>query len=159
MQTTYNFATKKGVAGGLLDLTPKAIDSRVVESASIEFGCPAYHGTTPGKTIKDTGSVFDGVTVNGRTTEHDLDGNVVVKKGSAIGVLKYGRIYVQVDSAASGIAYGTKVYIDGNKFTNDTTKTAINAIFVGAVENGVAPIELYNAPYVEQAAATPGEGG
>ena len=56
------------------------------------------------------------------------------------------------------MAFGMKVYIDGNKFTNDTTKTAINAVFVGAVENGVAPIELYNAPYVEQVAATPGKG-
>lgn len=154
VQTTYNWTTGKGIAGGLVDLTPHAIDSFINEENTgvLKPGLGVMSGTTAGKQIKKfTGSgVFEGIVNNNRSTEYDLDGHIRMHKGAGVGVLRYGRIYARV---ATGVtpAYNDPLYIvkSGDEtgfFTNTSgdTATALKGRFLGPVENGIAPVELYN---------------
>lgn len=54
MQTSYNYTTPKGVAGGLYDLAPYQVDSRVNGEATpgvLKFGMGVVQGTTPGTNV------------------------------------------------------------------------------------------------------------
>lgn len=166
VQTTYNWTTGRGIAGGLVDLTPHAIFSFINEEDNgvLKPGMGVVQGTTPGKTIKiadseATAAVFEGVVNNNRTTEYDLDGKIRILKGAGTGVLRWGTIYVLVAEGAEP-AYGDPVYLvtsgdDAGKFSNSdgsdaTVEPAVEANgiqvggrFLGAAENGIAPVELY----------------
>ena len=51
VQTTYNFSTTIGEAGGIIDLAPYAIDSFTNENESgMAFGIGVITGEKPGKT-------------------------------------------------------------------------------------------------------------
>lgn len=154
-QTKYTFDTPFAGAGGIYDLSPYAIDGMVNEEDDgvMGFGLAVIAGTAPGKQIKlpTTSSDledFEGITVNGHNTEWGLNGELYIRKTAAIGVMRYGRILVKVvedeepeynDPAYFSIASGTF----GEFQTTATNGVAINGRFLGGVNNGVAPVELY----------------
>ena len=152
-QTSYNFLPPIGAAGGLVDLSPKAIDTFINEEANgvMGFGLAVVDGTTAGVDVKlptaSTGK-FEGVTINNRTTEHALHSSLVnVLNKAAIGVIRYGKVYVQLAEGATP-EFGDPVYYsytgaNKGKFTDSSSSTvAINARFISAANNGIAAIEL-----------------
>lgn len=154
VQTTYNWTTGRGIAGGLVDLTPHAIDSFINEEDTgvLKPGIGVMSGTNAGKQIKKfTGSgTFEGVVNNNRTTEYDLDGALRMHKGAGVGVVRWGRVYVRVATGVT-VAYNDPLYVvkSGDEtgfFTNASgdTATAVKGRFLGPVENGIAPVELFN---------------
>lgn len=164
-QTTYNQATPCGVAGGLVDLSAHAVNTRIngQADATLKFGMGVVQGSAPGSDIKipasgATAEKFEGITVNGYTNEMDMDGAVAISPGAAIGVLQYGKIWVRIKSGDAP-AYGDKAYLiingdDAGLFTKtsggDTVE--IPCRFIGEKGTGdVAPVELFY-----QAAVTAG---
>lgn len=156
-QTTYNQATPRGVAGGLVDLSAHAVNTRIngQTDASLKFGMGVVQGSAPGSDIKipaagATAEKFEGITVNGYTNEMDMDGAVAISPGAAIGVLQYGKIWVRIKSGDAP-AYGDKAYLiingdDAGLFTKtsggDTVE--IPCRFIGEKGTGdVAPVELF----------------
>ena len=159
-QTRYGFATPIGAPGGIVDLAPHAIDTFLNEEESgvMKFGLGVVQGSKPGVNIAlpETGATadkFEGVTTNNRTTEYDLEGKLHVRNGAAVGVMRYGKIYVQVEDEDEP-AYGDPAFLiitgdDAGRFTsteNSGSTIAVNARFIGTVDNGVAPIELMREP-------------
>lgn len=175
-QTIYKFFPSRGVAGGIVNLQPYAIDSYVNEEpyGVMEYGVGVVQGTTD-KQIKlpTSGSAaadFLGVTVNNRTTEYNIMGELDIWNKYAVGVMRYGRIYVKVkiastSTAADGstvytytdVATGDPAYFilegTGNigRFTNQAglestpDGVAINARFASAQdENGIAQLDILN---------------
>lgn len=177
-QTRYSFSSPIGAAGGLVDLTPHAIDTFIneEESGKMKFGLGVVQGSKPGANIalptdEATPAVFEGITTNNRTTEYDLEGKLSVRQGSAVGVMRYGKIYGRI---AEGVepSYGDAVYliVDGDEagcFTNDAPATvaegggeddaenpttdapaviAVKARFLSGVDTSaqIAAIELFN---------------
>lgn len=151
-QLSYNFATPFGAAGGIVDLAPYEIDTYLNEEDTgvMGFGMAAVQGTTAGtfvKLVSATTDKFEGITVNNRTTEYDLDGNLRVINKAAIGVMRYGRVYGKLAANVTP-AFGNPVYavVSGDDkgcfTTSDSGTLAINARFVSVASNGVAMIEL-----------------
>ena len=157
-QTRYSFNTPIGAAGGIVDLAPYAVDTFLneAENGVMKFGVGVVQGTKPGVNVKlpasgATAAKFEGITVNNRTTEYDMDGKLAVRKGASVGVMRYGRVYGRV---AAGVtpAYGEAVYMiasgtEAGYFTNVAEgNVAIKARFMGAVDAAaqIAPIELFN---------------
>lgn len=167
VQTTYNWTTGRGIAGGLVDLTPHIIDTFANEENNgvLKPGMGVMAGTTAGKQIKvfKTGGtpVFEGVVTNNRTTEYDLDGKIRMLKGAAVGVLRWGRVWVKVPSGVT-VAYGDGLYIIGagdnaGCFTNTDNSSANPAVpgrFIGPAENGIAPAEIYHSDTAAAAATS-----
>lgn len=169
VQTTYKFSSPVGSPGGIVDLAPHAIDSflNAENTGVMKFGVGVVRGTKAGIEVKlpvaaSTAAVFEGVVVNNRTTEYDLEGVTHLRKGKALGVMRYGRIYVRVATGATP-AYGDQVYMipggtEAGYFTDDADNgetggskvdyIAIKARFLGGIDSasGVAEIELFNAP-------------
>ena len=155
-QNTYTFSTPIGQAGGIYDLAPYAVDSFVNESNNgvVKFGMGVVQGTAAGKQVKvpvsgSSAAVFEGIVTNRRTSENALEGGVSLKKGVAIGVMRYGRIYGLL---ATGVTptYGAAVYMvksgdDAGCFTTSSDGTiAIKGRFLSVASNGIALIELFN---------------
>lgn len=168
VQTRYGYSSPIGAPGGIVDLAPYAIDTFLneEESGTMKFGLGVMNGSKAGTYIAlpkkaDTISEFAGITTNNRTTEYDLEGKIHVRKGAAVGVMRYGRIYGRV---AGGIepAYGDPVYLltEGDEvgcFSNAAPaagegETALAAVqvksarFLSSVDPAthVAMIELFN---------------
>lgn len=157
-QTRYGFSTPIGSAGGIIDLAPYAIDTFLNEEETgvMKPGMGVVQGSDPGTNIAlpesgATAADFEGVTTNNRTTEFDMDGKIRMLKGKAVGVMRYGRIYVRLASDAEP-SYGDPLYLvttgeDAGCFTEDESENvAVSGRFLGAGENGIAPAELFNAP-------------
>lgn len=170
-QNRYGFSTPIGAAGGIVDLAPYAIDTFLneEENGEMKFGLGVVKGSTPGMNIAKpkTATVvgdFEGITTNNRTTQYDLDGDLSVRKGASIGVMRYGRIYGRICNDVAP-AYGDPVYLitDGENagmFTNSATETgqgdeeeaqaaktvAIKGRFLSTVDATaqIAMIELFN---------------
>ena len=157
VQNSYNFTTRLGQPGGIVDLAPYAVDSFIneAENGAVKFGMGVVRGTTPGKNIKapETGATadtFEGIVTNRRTNENGMFGGVELRKGIALGIMRWGRIYGLL---AEGVtpAYGDAVYLvvngdDAGCFTNTsgTDAVAVKGRFLGAASDGVAEIELFN---------------
>ena len=158
-QTRYGYATPIGAPGGIVDLAPYAIDTFLneEETGTLKFGMGVVQGSKPGTNVAlpatgATADKFEGVATNNRTTEYDLEGRIYVRKGVGVGVMRYGRIYVRV-AAGDEPAYGDPVYLiingdDAGRFTSTSSgdTIAVNARFIGGVDNGVAPVELMREP-------------
>ena len=167
-QNKYSFSSPVGAAGGLVDLTPHAIDTFINEedTGAMKFGIGVVRGTKPGSTIalpeaSSTADLFEGITTNNRTTEFDLEGKLNVRKGVAVGVMRYGKIYARVAADAEP-KYGDTAYliVSGEEtgfFTNvaseasdEDTETpatiAVKGRFLGGVDTSaqIAVIELFN---------------
>lgn len=157
-QTRYGFSTPIGSAGGIIDLAPYEVNTFLNEEKTgvMKPGMGVVQGSTPGSNIAlpesgATAAEFEGVTTNNRTTEFDTEGKLLVRKGTAVGVMRYGRIYVRLADDAEP-NYGDPVYlvVDGDEagcFTQEESENvAISGRFIGEAENGIAPVELFNAP-------------
>lgn len=166
VQTAYNFATPRGVAGGLYDLSPYVSDSRLngeTVAGALKFGMGVVCGTAPGANVKRpaagaTADRFDGIVMTGFTTEQDVNGDVVIMPSHTVGLLRYGRIWARIKD---GIApeYGEPLHLivdgdDAGLFTNAADAPAEGAAsktitvkgrFIGGKGSGnVAPVELFN---------------
>lgn len=159
-QTTYKHSSPIGSPGGIVDLTPHAIDTFLngEDTGAMKFGVGVVRGATPGTNValptdSSTAAVFEGITVNNRTTEYDVEGKAHLRKGKAIGVLRYGRIYVRVAAGATP-TYGAAAYLvksgdEAGYFTTSSEDTiAIKGRFLGTIDSTaqVAAVELYNTP-------------
>lgn len=168
-QNRYGFSTPIGAAGGIVDLAPYAIDTFLNEEENgvLNFGVGVVKGSKPGVNVAlpETATAvgdFEGITTNNRTTQYDLDGNLAIRKGASVGVMRYGRVYGRVVDGVAP-AYGDPVYLitDGDncgKFTNsaeatgqeeevDAAKTvAVKGRFLSTVDTTaqIAMIELFN---------------
>ena len=99
VQTSYNFATPKGMAGSLFDLAPYSIDSRMngeTAAGTLKFGMGAVQGTTPGSDVKvpatgATAATFEGVVLNGFNTQQTMEGVVEILPSQTVGILRYGK--------------------------------------------------------------------
>lgn len=159
-QTRYGFRTPIGFAGGIYDLSPYAIDAFLneEETGKMSFGVGVVIGSNAGAGVKlpkdgDTAAMFEGITVNNRTTELDTEGKLNVKKGGSINVMRYGRIYARV---AAGVEpkYGDAAYLitsgdQAGYFTNvaGSTAVAVKARFIGSLDGTgaqIALVELFN---------------
>ncbi len=157
-QTRYGFTTPVGGAGGILDIAPYEINTFLNEEDTgvMKHGIGVVTGTKAGTQVRvpatgDTAAIFEGVTVNNRTTELDMEGKLYIKNGAALGVMRYGRILVRV---ADGVepAYGEAAYLiitgdEAGFFTNVADgNVAVKAKFIGGVDTvgNVAPVELFN---------------
>lgn len=158
VQTAYNFYTEKGVAGGLYDLSHHDVNSRrnECENGVLKFGMGVVVGTAKGAQVKlpasgATLATFEGITVNGFSTEMDMDGAVALKNEATVGVLTHGRVWARIKAGITP-AYGEALYliIDGENaglFTNATETNAIEITggkFVGTKGTGdIAPVEIH----------------
>ncbi len=157
VQTSYNFATDRGVAGGLYDLSHKTVNSFRNEAADgdLKFGMGVVTGTNKGVQVNlpATGATlasFEGIVLNGHNTEMDMAGNLALKNDVIVGVITHGRVWARIVDAITP-AYGDAVYLvisgdDAGLFTNASganTLAITGAKFVGNKGTGnVAPVEL-----------------
>lgn len=157
-QLEYGYNTPGGVPGLIFDIAPYEINSLLIEEETegkIKFGMGVVAGEVPGKTIKAVSSAddtFEGVVV---TNVHELDmkGKVVLEKGTACSVMRYGRVWVRVPDDAE-ITVNNKVFLiatgdNAGLFTN-TEGIEIPGKFIGAAENGIAPIVLADAAFATE---------
>ena len=156
-QIKYGYSTQIGFAGGIVDLAPHVIDTFLNEEndGAMLLGAGVVKGTEAGKIkLPQTGATaatFEGITTNNHTTEYDLTGKTFVRKGAAVGVMKYGRIYARVADGVE-VAYGDPLYLivtgdEAGCFTKTAgSNVAVKGRFLGAKDAvaGVAPVELYN---------------
>jgi len=158
-QLTYNYATPKGVAGGLFDIAPYRIDSRLngeTDDNKMMFGMGAVQGATPGTdvlvpTSASTIVTFEGLVVANLTNEMNMQGDVSVKTQGTLGVMRWGRGWARV---VPGITpkYGDPLYLTitgtyAGFFTNvsGSGTIAVNGTFAGGLGSiNVAPIRLNN---------------
>ena len=157
-QIKYGFSTPIGSAGGIVDLAPYAIDTFLndEENGKLKFGIGVVQGAKPGigialPTTGSTAAKFEGVTTNNRTTEYNMDGDLSIRKGASVGVMRYGRV---VDGVT--VAYGDPLYLitDGENagmFTKTASSATPKAIaikgrFLGAADlsTKVAAVELFD---------------
>ena len=159
-QTTYDFRTPKGVAGALVDISPKSIDSRVNSETVVDkmlFGMGVVVGATPGvdvhvpTTASEAGD-FEGVLLNGYTQQMTMNGDVHVYPKQTVGVLRWGRAWARVADGVEPV-YNDPLYLiingaEAGLFTNDDdggANLAINGRFYGGLGNGnIAPVEIHN---------------
>ena len=170
VQTNYSFGFPKGVPGGLFDLSAHEVATRQAEGNGIAFGIGVVVGTNKGTdvTLPDSSSEagdFEGVVVhNSAMVEMDRENQVVIGDKRTIGCLQHGRIWVKTGEKAVP-TYKEKVYLitDGKEagcFTTsaDTaTKIAVNAIFLGETDTGIANAEFYQGSVTVSAPAASGK--
>jgi hypothetical protein len=158
-QLTYKYNPVKGAPGAIYDLAPFETNTYLNEEATGTkvFGKAVVDSSTAAGTYVKlptaTTDKFRGIVTNNRTTEFDMEGNVVVKNKAAMAVMYYGRI---MGKLATGVTptFGAQVYVvcagdDKGCFTTSSSSTMpINATFASGADNGCALIELNHAPYV-----------
>ena len=157
VQMNYSFTSAAGASGGIVDLAPYKIDTFINKENTgvMRFGLGVIRDS--GNVCKlpvagATGDKFLGITVNNRSTEFDMEGNLHIRNKAALGVMRYGSIYAKV-AAGLTITPGDKLYLiisgnDAGKFTNVSGDTAIevNGVFDGAADSqAIAPVTLFNA--------------
>lgn len=157
IRTSYTNVTPRGVAGGLYDLSAHMVDSRrYSDTGPLRFGTGVIAGDSPGDDVRKpaagaTANAFEGIVLNGGTTEQTIEGEVHVLDGQAVSVMRYGRAWVRVSPDAQP-EYGADAYLitsgeHRGKFTtgDDTAaKIAVHMRFIGGRDNGIVPAELYN---------------
>lgn len=159
-QMNYGFSTPVGIAGGLYDLSGYVCDSfsNGEDSDVLKHGMGIVKGSKPGiaalPAAGSTISDFEGVLLNGVTTEHSIEGGVTVKNGQTLGIIRQGRVWVRTTEDAVP-AYGKAVLLvksgdNAGLFTTaeDTDESAntmaINAKFLTEKGSGnIAAVELY----------------
>lgn len=160
-QLTYKFNPAMGAPGAIYDLAPFETNTYLNKEATGTkmFGKAVVDSTTSGEAgvyvmlPTATTNTFRGIVTNNRTTEWDMNGNVMVRNKAAMAVMYYGRI---MGALAEGVTptFGAQVYVvvsgnDKGCFTTSSSGTLpINATFASGADNGCALIELNHAPYV-----------
>jgi len=154
-QLNYGYQPPLGLPGTLDDLSNKDIDSRLNGETSVtamQYGMGVMEGTIPGidvliPTTTSTIGQFEGVSMNGKTTQQTMDGKVLVYPGDTVGVLRWGRPWVRIAPGLT-IGYNDPVFLiisgaDVGKFTNvdgGTGTLAVKATFTGKVGTGEAAV-------------------
>ena len=154
VQTSYNYAISKGIAGGLYDLSAYE-NNTYITPGGIPFGYGVVKGTNPGVDVKlpDESSKtvdFEGIVQNGFTTMQDMKGNAVSEKDQSIGVLRTGKIWGVVGESAEPV-YDAPVYLiisgeEAGRFTtaeDESTTIQLPCKFIGTADNGIAPIRVH----------------
>ena len=159
-QINYGFSTPVGIAGGLYDLTGYVCDSfnNGEKDGVLKHGMGVVTGEKAGVAAlpKEGATIktFEGILVNGLVTEHTMDGDVTVKEGQTVGILKQGRIWARTTEEAAP-AYNKAVLLvikgkDAGLFTtsddgdNTGNTIAVNAKFITEKGSGnIAAVELY----------------
>lgn len=157
-QTSYRHTAAIGSPGGIVDLSPYSVDTFISEeeTGTLKFGVGVFKGKTAGNGVKlptsdSVSTDFEGITVNNRTTETDMEGKLSIRKHSAVGVMRYGKVYALVATGAEP-KYGEPVYIiksgdEAGYVTNKSDGTIpIKARFAGAADSSanVVSVELFN---------------
>jgi hypothetical protein len=158
-QLSYNYQMPKGIAGSLVDISPRSIDSRIngeTVNTVMKYGMGGVQGATPGvhivlPTDASTADQFEGVIMTGFTNEMNMEGQVQIRSMQTVGCLRWGRAWARVPDGVTP-AYGDSLYLiidgaDRGKFTNapSADTLAINGMFIGGLGTGaVAPVEIYN---------------
>lgn len=134
-QTKYGYSTPIGAAGGIVDVAPHQIDTFLNEEENgvLKFGAGVVQGSKPGVNIAlpkkaATAAKFEGITTNNRTTEYDLEGKLAVRKGAAVGVMRYGKIYGRVAEGATKVEASEtngNVKVNGDEVTVYTEPTDV----------------------------------
>jgi hypothetical protein len=160
-QLSYSYNQQAAVPGGLRDTSPHSIVARAngeIIDGKVKFGMGVVVGDNPGKDAKlpvgaSTTENFEGIVISG-IKQMDLHGEAHLDHTYTLGVLKWGKVWVRLVDGLT-ITYGDQLYLTntGNNaglFTNeDTDAIVVNGKFIGSVESGdIAPVELFNAPYV-----------
>ena len=152
-QLDYGYSTPKAVPGAKVDLVHDEVITRMneAEDGALKYGMAVMVGTTPGQTVKvpngATAEQIEGVVLCHPNTEQDTKGNVVVKKGVSVGVMKEGRIWGRLATDVTPV-YNAKAYVvvsgaDAGTFTTAADGNVdIGAKFGNATDNGIAIIEL-----------------
>ena len=162
-QLNYNYDTAKGVPGGkaYIDFDKVVTRRNENEDGVMKFGMAVATGASAGYGVKvpvtgTTAAQIDGVVVALANTEHDMNGNVVVKKNASLSIMKSGSIWGRLASGAKA-TYGAKAYVvpsgdDAGTFTHaadnglsDGSKVEyldIDATFGNASDDGIAVIVL-----------------
>lgn len=167
VQTSYSYATPRGVAGSLYDLSPYATISRLngETGAALKFGMGVVRAADQNvkrPAAASTADSFAGLVLHFQT-EQDMEGKISIPPNHAMSILSYGRAWARVGANAAP-AEGAPAYLitDGEEagcFTTsgDTAaKIAVKARFLGGKDSGrIAPLELYN-QMNEAPAPTPG---
>ena len=156
-QLIYGYQPPQGIAGGLYDLSPHLIDTRVNgenTAAALKFGMGVMRGSTPGVNIllptsSNTADEFEGLLMTGFTHEINMAGEVLIYPLQTVGVMCWGRPWARVVNGVTP-AYGDALYLvtsgaDAGLFTNVASgNLAINGRFIGGLGVGdIAPVELY----------------
>lgn len=160
-QTRYGYSTPHGIPGGLVDLSDYVVDARCneAESGKIKYGLGVVTGSNPGSNIDLPSSAskaadFEGIAFSKRSHEMNMNGSVEIGKNETVGVLRRGRVYVRVKDGIQP-EYGQTLCLitDGDNagyFTVEddaeaTSKFAVNARYLGAAANGIAPADIFGA--------------
>lgn len=155
VQKTYGYATSKGIAGGIYDMYHYPVDSRFneEENGKLTFGVGVVRGEVPGSgialpTSASTAADFEGVVINGFDRQQDLDGKLYILNNQNVGVMRHGRVWVRLATGATP-AYGDELHmiVEGAEagFFAKEGGIAISGRFIGAANNGLAPVELTEA--------------
>ena len=117
-QLTYGYDTPKAVPGMIADLAEIEVASRANDENDgvLKFGMGVVVGAHAGRSVKkpvsgSTAAVFEGVVVAREHTEQDMNGRVVVQKGSTVSVLKRGNIWARLADADTQPGYGATAYL------------------------------------------------
>ena len=131
-QLKYSYDTPKGVPGGKVDISFDNVDTRTNEEADgvLKYGMAVQTGTYPGTTVKvptsgATKSAIEGVALSLPNTEQDMQGNVVVRNGATIGVMRWGKVWGRLASDAAPVSGQTAyVVVDGEEAASVYVKCA-----------------------------------
>lgn len=154
VQTTYDWAGPQGIPGGIADYSDYVGSTFLngEETGKMMCGVGVIQGDNPGVDCKlPTGAgdaaKFEGVVINDRHYEMDMEGAAFIAKGRPMAVMRWGRIWVRLADKAN-VKYGDPLKMkasgkDAGKF-HETGEIEVNGRFLSAPDNGVAMAELFN---------------
>ena len=173
-QTNYNYSTPKGVPGGKVDISFDEVITRRTEAEDgvLKYGMAVSVGNAAGigitvPTSGTTAEKIEGVVVYQPNTEQDMKGNVVVKNGASLGVMRKGHIWARTSSDAEP-TYGAKAYVvvDGNEAGAFTSSSEAVSVYKkcdsgtsGAKEVVSDETESPSGTQIKLSAVTPAENG
>lgn len=153
-QLNYSYSTPKGTPGEKFDISFDEVVTRKnqEEDGVLRYGMAAQIGNDAGTTVKVpvTGATADdieGIVVRAANTEQDMNGHVVVRKDTSVGIMKKGKIWGRLATGAAP-KYGAIAYVvvggkDSGTFTNEPTDAVdIGANFGNVSDDGISVIEL-----------------
>ena len=154
-QLTYSYATPVAVAGGIADISDYVIESRANEASdgALYYGMGVVVGTTAGKTValpSASTDAFEGVVVNGFTTEQSMAGVVTIPNKATVGCMTHGKIWVRVAKSQT-VTYNSTAYLyySGTGAIGCFGASSSNGIPVGTFKSAVTTTTAYDLALVE----------
>ena len=158
-QTKYGYDIPKGLAGGKADIIfGEEIRSKTVEAedGALQFGTAVAEGTKEGTVKSASGAAsIAGVLLHSQNVEEDINGKLVIRKGTTVNVMKVGHVWGRLAStvkkapAVNAKAYvvtGSDVATDIGTFTDTVAegKTVEVGVFIGGADltTGIAVVAL-----------------